>query len=139
MSTTTPSFPVQGFYTQQGTISDAAQALKAAMKAAGLSEQIDTLLVLGSGVEPYRVDPDPHVTVHYETLPHFGPLSVAGHQGRFLIHQRQGNKESEPTTVALMQGRYHYYEGHPLDRVTFPIRVAAACGARRLVVTNAAG
>jgi purine-nucleoside phosphorylase len=38
-----------------------------------------------------------------------------------------------------MQGRVHFYEGHDLVRVTYPIRTLILLGARTLVITNAAG
>ena len=38
-----------------------------------------------------------------------------------------------------MQGRFHYYEGHPMSHLVFPVRVLKALGAEMYVVTNAAG
>src|SRR5215510_8279152 len=41
--------------------------------------------------------------------------------------------------VAAMQGRVHYYEGHSLQRVTFPMRVFVRMGIKAVLLTNAAG
>jgi purine-nucleoside phosphorylase len=41
--------------------------------------------------------------------------------------------------IALLQGRVHFYEGHSLGKITFPIRVLHRLGADTLIVTNAAG
>lgn len=38
-----------------------------------------------------------------------------------------------------MSGRYHRYEGHSLEQVTFPIRVLRELGVRTLVTSGAAG
>ena len=38
-----------------------------------------------------------------------------------------------------MQGRFHYYEGHPMTAVTMPVRVMHHLGVRTLIITNAAG
>ena len=59
--------------------------------------------------------------------------TVSGHKGRFVL----GYVGKEP--VAVMQGRVHYYEGYPMRDVVLPIRVMARLGARRLILTNAAG
>jgi purine-nucleoside phosphorylase len=43
------------------------------------------------------------------------------------------------TAVAVLSGRAHFYEGHPMETVTFPMRVLAALGVRDVLLTNAAG
>jgi len=41
--------------------------------------------------------------------------------------------------VAVMRGRFHFYEGYTMQQVTFPVRVLRALGCDTLIVTNAAG
>ena len=41
--------------------------------------------------------------------------------------------------VLMMSGRFHCYEGHPLEDVVLPIRVMARLGVKNLILTNAAG
>jgi purine-nucleoside phosphorylase len=41
--------------------------------------------------------------------------------------------------VAALAGRAHFYEGHDLATVVFPVRVMGRLGVRRVILTNAAG
>ena len=69
----------------------------------------------------------------YDEIPHFPKSTAPGHAGR-LIFGRCGGK-----SVLVMQGRVHFYEGHPLERVTFPVRVMKKLGIQTLIISNAAG
>ncbi|MGE0200368.1 MAG: purine-nucleoside phosphorylase [Candidatus Melainabacteria bacterium] len=91
-------------------------------------------VVLGSGLGDFAATLRQAVTIPYPEIPHFRASHVAGHAGNLVLG------EVKPGYwVACFQGRFHYYEGHPMDVVTYPIRVLAALGAQSLVVTNAAG
>jgi purine-nucleoside phosphorylase len=90
-------------------------------------------IVLGSGLGPLAEEVEDPVYIPYDEIPHFAQSTVPGHSGRFVI----GNLHGAP--VACMQGRVHFYEGHPMWQVTLPVRVAATLGARTMIVTNAAG
>ena len=41
--------------------------------------------------------------------------------------------------VAVMQGRMHCYEGYTMEQAAYAVRVARLLGAKKLIVTNAAG
>ncbi len=69
----------------------------------------------------------------FDAIPGFAGPTVAGHPGRLII----GRVGTVP--VCLLAGRAHYYEGHDLASVTFPIRVLARLGITDLLLTNAAG
>jgi purine-nucleoside phosphorylase len=90
-------------------------------------------LVLGSGLSSLADQLDQADIFVYEQIPHFAQTTVHGHTGRLLVGQLEGQ------TVLVMQGRFHFYEGHTMQRVTFPIRVMGLLGIKTLVVTNAAG
>jgi purine-nucleoside phosphorylase len=49
---------------------------------------------------------------------------------------------SPPTThssLVIMQGRYHFYEGYPMEKIVYPIKVMKKLGVKNLILTNAAG
>jgi purine-nucleoside phosphorylase len=71
--------------------------------------------------------------IPYEDIPGFPQVTVPGHAGRLVL----GNWGKH--TIAVMQGRFHYYEGHPIDDVVLPIRVMQKLGVPLLLMTNAAG
>ncbi len=90
-------------------------------------------LVLGSGLGPLAEQLQDAVALGYEQIPGFPSVTVPGHQGRLLCGRLAGRE------VAVMQGRFHYYEGHAPTDIAFPIRVLRAAGIGILLLTNAAG
>ena len=90
-------------------------------------------LILGSGLG-YFADDLGHIDrIPTAEIPHFPKSTVEGHKG-FLIF---GSLEGIP--VLAVQGRTHYYEGHSIDKVAYVVRIMAALGIGKLLVTNAAG
>ncbi|XP_077192143.1 purine nucleoside phosphorylase-like isoform X10 [Paroedura picta] len=69
----------------------------------------------------------------YADIPNFPQSTVPGHEGRLIFGELQGQP------CVCMKGRFHMYEGYPLWKVTFPVRVFKLLGVETLVVTNAAG
>jgi len=90
-------------------------------------------LVLGSGLGVLADEIENPVIIPYQEIPGFTVSTVVGHKGQLVIGTLEGKQ------VVAMQGRFHYYEGHGLDAVTFPIRVMKALGVDTIIVTNAAG
>ncbi|MCU0601366.1 MAG: purine-nucleoside phosphorylase [Desulfobacterales bacterium] len=84
---------------------------------------------LGEASEALQVS----TAFEYKDIPHFPASTVPGHAGRLLF----GHVAGRP--VMVMQGRFHLYEGYSPGEVVFPIRVMRELGARRVLVTNAAG
>ena len=90
-------------------------------------------LVLGSGFGAVVESLESKTSVSYRSLPGFPVPAVPGHRGELAV----GTLGGVPVTV--LAGRAHFYEGHDLAEVTFPIRVLAALGVETVVLTNAAG
>lgn len=97
------------------------------------NDSIDWLLVLGSGLGQLADSIDDPVIINYSDLPGFPQSTVPGHAGRFIIGRWSGHN------VAVMQGRFHYYEGYDIAETVLPIRVMQALGVKNLLLTNAAG
>jgi purine-nucleoside phosphorylase len=93
----------------------------------------DVGIVLGSGLDAVAALLRDPVSIPYDRIPHWPHTDVPGHAGCLQIGPAGGK------TVAVLRGRVHVYEGHPLDRVVFPARVLARLGVKTAILTNAAG
>lgn len=90
-------------------------------------------IVLGSGLNNMAEEIKDPVYIDYKDIPHFVASTAPGHRGRFVVGTLEGK------SVICMQGRLHYYEGHTMEKVTYPIRVMKMLGIKNLILTNAAG
>lgn len=95
--------------------------------------QPEVLMILGSGLGFLAEELEDAVAVPYGEIPHFKPSTAPGHKGQFVFGRLEGK------SVAVMQGRMHFYEGYSLQEVTYAVRVLRLLGAEKLIVTNAAG
>ena len=98
-----------------------------------LNQQPKIGLILGSGLGVLADDIENPVKIPYNEIPGFPVSTVEGHAGQLVCGQLSG------VEVIAMQGRFHFYEGYSMDKVTFPVRVMKELGIERLIVTNAAG
>ncbi|POR02006.1 purine-nucleoside phosphorylase [Alkalispirochaeta sphaeroplastigenens] len=94
-------------------------------------------LILGSGLGVLGDDISGAVAIPYAEIPGFPLSTVEGHAGRLVVGTLGEGPRAK--TVVIMQGRFHYYEGYPMEEVVFPVRVMKRLGVETLVVTNAAG
>ena len=90
-------------------------------------------LVLGSGLGDYADDIRVADTLDYHDIEGFPVSTVQGHKGQFVF----GYVKDVP--VVLMQGRVHYYEGYSMQDVVLPTRLMGMMGAKKVLLTNAAG
>ena len=90
-------------------------------------------IVLGSGLNPLAEAVEDADRITYERVPFFPNPTVEGHRGQIVLGKLAG------TTVFVLQGRVHFYEGYPIQQVVFPIRVMQVMGITTLIITNAAG
>lgn len=90
-------------------------------------------VILGSGLGAFADHVNVEVKIPFSQIPHFNSPSVEGHGGYLII----GTIENKP--VLILQGRIHFYEGHSIQDVVFPIRAAKWLGIEKLLITNSAG
>lgn len=90
-------------------------------------------VVLGSGLGRLGEQIQDPIVIPYRNIPFFPESTAVGHKGNFICGYLGGK------CVMAMQGRFHYYEGYPMEEVTLGIRVMKALGIKYLFASNAAG
>jgi purine-nucleoside phosphorylase len=90
-------------------------------------------IVLGSGLGSLADDLEAAVAIPFGELPGWPAATAPGHAGRLLLGRLGG------VPVAMLQGRFHLYEGNDPGLVVQPVLVFHALGADTVVLTNAAG
>lgn len=90
-------------------------------------------IVLGTGLEKLAGHIEIIKNISYKDIPHFPESRVDLHSGQLIYGTLAGKK------VLVMKGRFHFYEGHDLQEVTFPIRVMKLLGVETLLLSNACG
>jgi purine-nucleoside phosphorylase len=97
-------------------------------------DSYDVAVVLGSGwKEGAAALGEPRSVIEASSLSGFFAPTVAGHGSEILSVTIGG------ANVALIAGRVHLYEGHSAHDVVHPVRTIIAAGAKKVVLTNAAG
>ncbi|KUG09718.1 purine-nucleoside phosphorylase [Solirubrum puertoriconensis] len=90
-------------------------------------------IILGTGLGALAKEVQVEHALSYADIPHFPVSTVESHAGRLLLGTLGGRR------VAVLQGRFHYYEGYTMQQVVFPVRVLKLLGISKLFVSNAAG
>ena len=90
-------------------------------------------IVLGSGLGPLSKMAEEAIEIPYKDIPGFPVSTAPGHKGSLIFGTLSGK------TVFMMNGRFHYYEGYPMETVTFYVRVMGRLGVKVLLLTNASG
>ncbi|ABF42056.1 purine nucleoside phosphorylase I, inosine and guanosine-specific [Candidatus Koribacter versatilis Ellin345] len=90
-------------------------------------------VVLGSGLGDFANELAQPSTIPFGEIPHFPVSTAIGHAGNLVIGNFVG------LSLAVMQGRAHFYEGNTFAQAAFPMRVLHQLGVKAVVLTNAAG
>ena len=98
------------------SLSEKIKETAAFLKEKGMTEP-EFGLILGSGLGELASEIENAVSLDYADIPNWGRSTVVGHAGKLVYGDLAGRK------VLALQGRFHFYEGNPLEIVTFPVRV----------------
>ncbi len=90
-------------------------------------------IILGTGLGSLVDRIEVEATIDYDAIPNFLKSTAVSHRGRLVCGLLEG------VPVIVMEGRFHQYEGYPLQAITLPVRVMKALGAELLIVTSATG
>lgn len=90
-------------------------------------------LILGSGLGAVADGAQVTAQIDYRDIPHMPPATAPGHEGKLVL----GQFGSLP--VAILAGRFHFYEGYSMEKISFPVRLLKALGADTLLLTSIVG
>ncbi|MFN4196922.1 MAG: purine-nucleoside phosphorylase, partial [Caldimicrobium sp.] len=93
----------------------------------------EIIITLGTGLSNLAEEVKISVRIPYKEIPHFPISTVETHTGELILGELSGKK------IALLRGRFHYYEGYSAKEITFPLRVLTLFKPKIYIVSNAAG
>lgn len=99
----------------------------------GFPENIEALVILGSGLGDFASSIENPVSIPYSDIPNFPVTSVQGHSGELFSGTVSGKK------ITAFSGRFHHYEGHDFSKTVLPVHLAKVFNAKKIIVSNAAG
>jgi purine-nucleoside phosphorylase len=111
---------------------DQIEAAAAAVRAVW-SETPHAGVILGTGLGNFAASIEPGATIDYADIPHFLTPTATSHRGRLVCGRLAG------VPIVAMEGRFHAYEGYPLQQITLPVRVMKGLGAKLLILSQAVG
>jgi len=90
-------------------------------------------VILGSGLGNFGSEIKNPCSIPADEIPSYPKSTISGHMGNLLFGKLEG------VSIALFQGRTHFYESASLEDTLYPIIIAKKLGVRILIITNAAG
>ena len=90
-------------------------------------------MILGTGMSKVAEIIEVESVIPYDEIPHFAKSTAPSHKGNLIFGKIGG------VPVMVMQGRAHFYEGHDMKTITYPVRVMKAMGTNSMLISNAAG
>ncbi|MBQ3394919.1 MAG: purine-nucleoside phosphorylase [Synergistaceae bacterium] len=98
-----------------------------------IKSDIQTAIITGSGLGDIANIITDKIIIDTKKIPNWPSHTAPGHEGKLIAGIIEGRN------AIIFQGRVHYYEGHSMKAVIFPVRVAGMLGVREMIITNASG
>lgn len=96
------------------------------------SETADIAIIIGTGLSGFGKALE-GIDFPYDTIPYFPEKSTPAQIGKLTFTNIADKK------ILCFQGRLHYYEGYPIEKVVFPVRMMKEMKVKTLIITNSAG
>lgn len=93
----------------------------------------ETAVILGSGLSGSLPEMTDVIRLPYKSIPGFFKTTVSGHKGEFIFGRYAGKN------IAVMNGRFHYYEGYGLDDIVLVVRLLHGLGVKNIIISSAVG
>ena len=90
-------------------------------------------LIIGSGLGGLTGALQVDTEIDYAELPHMPQATAPGHEGKLVLGSLGAKR------LAVMAGRFHFYEGYSIIQVTYPIRLMKVLGAKIVILTSIVG
>lgn len=90
-------------------------------------------LIVGSGLGGLTGALQVDTEIDYTELPHIPPATSPGHEGKLVLGTLGVQR------LAVLAGRFHFYEGYSMAQVSYPVRLLRALGAEILILTSIVG
>ena len=91
-------------------------------------------IILGTALGSLAEKVENPVIILYDEIPGFLSCTVKiSHDGKLILGKLNGKY------VAIMSGRFHYYEGYEFEQLVIPVRMLKLIGVEKLILTNIAG
>lgn len=98
-----------------------------------IKSDIQTAIITGSGLGDIANIITDKIIIDTKKIPNWPSHTAPGHEGKLIAGTIEGRN------VIIFQGRIHYYEGHSMKAVIFPVRIAGMLGVKEIIITNASG
>lgn len=100
---------------------------------ARIKETPEIAVILGTGCGPFAGRIKDPVEIPYAEIPNFLVATNKDHAGKLIAGY------VDDRYIICMNGRFHFYEGYSMEELNIPVHVLHVLGAKKLIVTNAAG